>query len=72
MLKKFNLEIFDVKNLPTHGGSLRYFIKRKKNKKFNVKLSVKKQIDKEIKNGLDKFITYKDFAIKSTKSKNFF
>jgi predicted TPR repeat methyltransferase len=30
LLKKFNLEIFDVKNLPTHGGSLRYFIKRKK------------------------------------------
>ena len=72
LLKKFNLEIFDVKNLPTHGGSLRYFIKKKSNKKYNVKLSVKKQIDKEIKNGLDKFITYKDFATKSTKSKKLF
>ena len=72
LLKKFNLEIFDVKNLPTHGGSLRYFIKKRSNKKYNVKLSVKKQIDKEIKNGLDKFITYKDFATKSTKSKKLF
>ena len=72
LLKKFNLEIFDVKNLPTHGGSLRYFIKKRSNKKYNVKLSVKKQIDKEIKNGLDKFITYKDLAIKSAKSKKLF
>jgi len=72
LLKKFNLEIFDVKNLPTHGGSLRYFIKKRSNKKYNVKLSVKKQIDKEIKNGLDKFITYKDFATKTTKSKKLF
>ena len=72
LLKKFNLEIFDVKNLPTHGGSLRYFIKKRSNKKYNVKLSVKKQIDQEIKNGLNKFITYKDFATKSTKSKKLF
>ena len=72
LLKKFNLVIFDVKNLPTHGGSLRYFIKKRSNKKYNVKLSVKKQIDQEIKNGLNKFITYKDFATKSTKSKKLF
>ena len=72
LLKKFNLEIFDVKNLPTHGGSLRYFIKKKNNKTRNVKLSVKKQFDKEIKNRLDKFKTYKDFATKSTKSKKLF
>ena len=72
LLKKFNLEIFDVKNLPTHGGSLRYFIKKRSNKKYNVKLSVKKQIDKEIKKGLDKFKTYKDFATKSIKSKKLF
>jgi len=72
LLKKFNLEIFDVKNLPTHGGSLRYFIKKRSNKKYNVKLSVKKQIDKEIKKGLHKFKTYKDFATKSTKSKKLF
>jgi SAM-dependent methyltransferase len=72
LLKKFNLEIFDVKDLPTHGGSLRYFIKKRNNKKYYVKPSVKKQIDKEIKNGLEKFKTYKDFAIKSIKSKKLF
>ena len=30
ILKKHNLEIFDIKNLTTHGGSLRYYIKNKK------------------------------------------
>ena len=29
LLSKFNLEIFDIKRLSTHGGSLRYYIKRK-------------------------------------------
>ena len=30
ILKKFGLEIFDVQNTTTHGGSNRYFIKKKK------------------------------------------
>ena len=33
ILKKFNLEIFNIKNLSTHGGSLRYYIKKKITKK---------------------------------------
>ena len=69
LLKKFNLEIFDVKNLPTHGGSLRYFIKRKINKKFNVKISVKRQLSKEIKFGLNKFSIYKNFGDMVKRSK---
>ena len=32
ILEKFNLEIFDIENTNTHGGSNRYFIKRKSNK----------------------------------------
>jgi len=72
LLKRFNLEIFDIKNLPTHGGSLRYFVKRKENKKYNIKNSVKRQFYKEIDNGLNKFKTYKDFATKVIKSKNLF
>ena len=30
ILKKYNLEIFKVENLDIHGGSNRYFIKKKK------------------------------------------
>ena len=33
ILKKHNLEIFNIQNLSIHGGSNRYFIKKKNNKK---------------------------------------
>ena len=32
--KKYGLEVFDIEKLETHGGSLRYYIKRVSNKKF--------------------------------------
>ncbi len=70
LMNKFNFEIFDIKNLSTHGGSLRYFIKRKKNKSFKISKDVKKQINKEIKYGLHKFQTYKNFSKNVQKSKN--
>ena len=69
LLKKFKLEIFDIKNLSTHGGSLRYYIKRKINKKLIISKDVKKQIYKEITYGLDKFNTYKKFSNNVKKSK---
>ena len=69
ILKKFSLEIFDIENLKTHGGSLRYFIKNIKNKKFKINPKVKKQLKAEINYGLDKFQTYKIFATRVKKSK---
>jgi methylation protein EvaC len=69
ILKKFGLEIFDLKNLKTHGGSLRYFIKRKKNKKILIHSNVKNQIKKELKFGLHKFSTYKKFEKRVRDSK---
>ena len=69
LLKKFNLEIFDIKNLSTHGGSLRYYIKRKNNKKIKIKDSVINQLNKETKFGLDKLKTYKKFALAAINSK---
>ena len=69
ILKKFNLEIFDIENLKTHGGSLRYFIKRKESKRFKISSKVKKQLQNEIRYGLDKFQTYKNFATRVKKSK---
>ena len=69
ILNKFNLEIFDVENTKTHGGSNRYFIKDKLNNNFKIKNNVKKEIAKEIKFGLHKFSTYKKFAIKVKNSK---
>ena len=69
ILKKFNLEIFDIKNLATHGGSLRYYIKKKNNKKIKINRSVDKQIKKEVKFKLNRFNAYKNFAKSAIKSK---
>lgn len=69
ILKKNGFEIFDIKSLTTHGGSLRYYIKRYNNKNIPIKLSVKKQLNKEINYGLNNFKTYKKFNYKTKLSK---
>jgi SAM-dependent methyltransferase len=69
LIKKFNLEIFDIKNLETHGGSLRYYIKRKINKTIRISKNVNKQIKKEKIFGLDKFSRYQKFSKKVQLSK---
>ena len=69
ILEKYELEIFDLKNLSTHGGSTRYFIKKKINKKIKIYNSVKNEIKSEIKFGLNKFSTYKKFAENIKKSR---
>ena len=69
ILKKYDFEIFDLKNLSTHGGSTRYFIKKKINKKIKIYNSVNKEINKEITFGLSKFSTYKKFAKNVKKSR---
>ena len=61
LFKKFNLEIFDIKALSTHGGSLRYYIKRRHNTSLPICSKVKKQLEKEIKYGLNKYTTLNYF-----------
>ena len=61
IISKYNLEVFKIQNLNVHGGSTRYFIKRKSSK-IKIESSVENQRIKEIKFGLDKMITYKSFA----------
>ena len=70
ILDSYGFEIFDIDNLKTHGGSNRYYIKRKSNKYYKIIKNVKKNINKEIKFGLDKFSTYKKFSKKVEQSKN--
>ncbi len=69
ILDKYDMEIFDVENTKTHGGSNRYFIKKKKNKFYKINKNVNKEIKKEIKFGLNKFSTYKKFEKKVKLSK---
>ena len=69
ILMNFNLEIFDLNVLNTHGGSTRYFIKKKGNKKYKIHKKVKQEISKEIKFGLHKFNTYSSFSKRIKKSR---
>ena len=69
ILDSAGLEIFDIENLKTHGGSNRYYIKKKKNFYFKISSRVKSNIAKEKKFGLHKIKTYKNFATKVKKSK---
>ena len=69
ILTNFDLEIFDIQNTTTHGGSNRYFIKKKTNKKKKIKNSFENKIKKELKFGLQKISTYKRFAKKVKNSK---
>ena len=68
-IKKFNLEIFDLKNIKTHGGSIRYYIKKLENRDIKISNNVKKQLQNEKKFGLHKLVTYKKFAKKVKSSK---
>ena len=68
ILKKHDFEIFHIENLSIHGGSNRYFIKKKSNK-IKINLSVKINKKKEIKFGIHKLSTYKLFAKRVEKSK---
>jgi len=70
LINEFGLEIFDIQKIGTHGGSLRYFIKRKKNNLIKISKKVSTQINKEIKYGLDKFSTFVRFGKKTVDSKN--
>jgi len=72
VLIKFNLEIFDLNILNTHGGSTRYFIKKKDNQKYKINKKVNKEILKERKYGLHNFNTYLSFSKRVRKSKQSF
>ena len=41
LIKKYKLEVFNVEKLNTHGGSLRYYIKKISNNKFKIQNRVK-------------------------------
>ena len=68
LLKESKLKIFDVDLLSTHGGSTRFYAS-KLSSKYIVSKKVKTLRSREIKQGLDKFLTYKKFAERVQNSK---
>tara|TARA_B100000963_G_C22591581_1_gene655780 strand:+ start:25 stop:1212 length:1188 start_codon:yes stop_codon:yes gene_type:complete len=70
ILKKYDFEIFDIQNLKIHGGSNRYFIKKKEDNR-PISPNVKIYRKKEINYGIKKLSTYIKFAkrVKSSRKK---
>jgi hypothetical protein len=63
------LELFDVDELPTHGGSLRIYAKHKEDATKANSPNVQAMLDKEIQNGLTDIAAYSGFTEKAMKVK---
>jgi len=63
------LKIFDVEEIPTHGGSLRIYIKHIKNDLISTDESVQDLLKRENQFGLDNLLTYTNFVSKVQKIK---
>jgi len=63
------LELFDVEELQTHGGSLRIYAKHKDDSSKQISGNVKATLDKEIKKGLTDILAYSGFSTKAMKVK---
>ena len=70
IFKKNDLEIFDVQQINTHGGSLRVFAKKKGSKKFRIKTGVSRIRNLEKKYRLNSINKYKNFQKRTEKNKN--
>lgn len=69
VFKKYDLTIYDVEELTTHGGSLRLYIKHAKNNSLIVLKSVQDVIDKELKQGINKIDYYQAFVKRVSNNK---
>ena len=69
ILKNNDLEVYDVENLKVHGGSNRYYIKKKKNKTFKISKRFQNNLKKEFNFGLNKLSSYVKFSKKIKESK---
>jgi 2-polyprenyl-3-methyl-5-hydroxy-6-metoxy-1,4-benzoquinol methylase len=63
------LAMFDVEEIPTHGGSLRIYAKHKEDSSKNIEPSVKLLLEKEAAKGLLTLGYYKNFQQKALKVK---
>jgi len=71
---KFNLKVFDYENINTHGGSIRVYISKDKEKKITKRFLAGIKKEKELKVNKKKFYLKFNNLVESkkTKAKNFF
>jgi len=69
ILESHDLEIFDVEEIPTHGGSLRIYIKHKEDLSKEISKRVRNLIDKELLKKMNSIDFYKNFQEKANKIK---
>jgi len=69
LMSKHDMEIFDVKRIPIHAGSIRVYVKKKSNKVYKIQSTVSEAINFEIKMGLNNIEAYLDFARRVEKSR---
>ncbi len=65
IFEKHNLILFDVEEIPTHGGSLRIFAKHKEDESKQVSERVPQLLDKEITKGMNTLVYYQNFQDKA-------
>jgi hypothetical protein len=61
IFESHRLEMFDVEELPTHGGSLRIYAKHKEDDTKEISVNVAELINKEIRKGINDLKYYKGF-----------
>ena len=64
LFKQYNLKIFHAKKIPTHGGSIRVYVSKNKNKKINKSVNNILKIEKKVLNN-QSFSKFKDKVILS-------
>lgn len=69
IFKKHGFELFDVNQIPTHGGSLRIYAKHSADKSKDISKNVSDLLDKEIKKGMNEISFYFNFQKKADKIK---
>ena len=70
IFEEHDLSIFDVKEISTHGGSLRIYVKHKNNKKFKITKNIEHVLKKEKLEKLEKMETYEEFQDRVNRIKN--
>lgn len=64
LYQRFGFSIVNVQHLPMHGGAIRVFAQRSESIHGNINPIVQEMLEEEVKHGIDKSETYKEFGLR--------